>query len=100
MISGRGRNLQALIDAQLDPSFPAEIKLVLSNVSSAEGLIRCENASIPTRVIRSEDFRNRHAFEDELHESLLAAGAQLVCLAGFMRILTKEFVISFTNCFF
>ena len=92
LISGRGTNLQALIDAQANPEFPAEIALVLSNVPGAAGLDRCARANIPTRVIDHKDFDGREGFEDALHEALASAGAQLVCLAGFMRLLTDGFV--------
>jgi phosphoribosylglycinamide formyltransferase-1 len=92
LISGRGSNLQALIEAQASPDFPAEIALVLSNVAGAEGLVRCAAANIPTRVIDHKEFDGREAFEDALHEALESAGAQLVCLAGFMRLLTDGFV--------
>ena len=92
LISGRGTNLQALIDAQTSPNFPAEITLVLSNAPGAEGLGRCARANIPTHVIDHKDFDGREAFEDALHHALASAGAQLVCLAGFMRLLTDNFV--------
>ena len=92
LISGRGTNLQALIDAQASSEFPAEIALVLSNVPGAEGLDRCARANIPASVINHTDFDGREAFEDALHDALVAAGAQLVCLAGFMRLLTDGFI--------
>lgn len=92
LISGRGTNLQALIDAQANPEFPAEIALVLSNVPGAEGLGRCARANISATVIDHKVFDGREAFEDALHDALASAGAQLVCLAGFMRLLTDDFV--------
>lgn len=92
MISGRGSNLQALIDATADPAFPAEIILVLSNRPGALGLERAAKAGIPTRVIDHKTFADRAAFDAEMTAAMEAAGTDLVCLAGFMRLLSDEFV--------
>jgi phosphoribosylglycinamide formyltransferase-1 len=92
MISGRGSNLQALIDATADPAFPAEIILVLSNRPGALGLERAARAGIPTRVIDHKDFTDRAAFDAEMTAAMETAGTELVCLAGFMRLLSDEFV--------
>ncbi len=92
LISGRGSNLQALIDACAAESFPAEIALVLSNVAGAAGLQRAEARGIATTVIDHKAHETREAFEDALHEALSGAGVELVCLAGFMRLLTEGFV--------
>lgn len=92
LISGRGSNLQALIDAAAAPDYPAEIVLVLSNRPEAKGLARAEAAGLPTRVIPHHAHATRPAFEAALTEALTEAGAELVCLAGFMRILTETFV--------
>ncbi len=92
LISGRGSNLQALIDACADPAFPAEIALVISNKPGVLGLARAEKAGIPTQVISHKDFDGRPAFDAALDQSLRAAGVEIVCLAGFMRLLTPEFV--------
>lgn len=92
LISGRGTNLQALMEACADDSFPAEIALVLSNVADAAGLKRAENMGLATAVIDHKDFESREAFEDAMHEALSAAGIELICLAGFMRLLTDGFV--------
>ncbi len=92
LISGRGSNLQALIDAAAAPDYPAEIVLVLSNLPDAKGLERAEAAGIPTRVIPHRDYETRAAFEVALTEALSQTGADLVCLAGFMRVLTEAFV--------
>jgi phosphoribosylglycinamide formyltransferase-1 len=91
LISGRGSNLQALIDAAADPSFPAEIALVISNRADAGGLARAEAAGIVTKIIPHKDFASREAFDSALTETLRAAGVGLVCLAGFMRLLTAGF---------
>jgi phosphoribosylglycinamide formyltransferase-1 len=92
LISGRGSNLQALIDACAGPDFPAEIALVIANVEGAYGLERAAKAGIPTRVIDHKPFASRGEFEAALTEALRDAGCGLVCLAGFMRLLTAPFV--------
>lgn len=92
LISGRGSNLQALIDACTAPGYPAEIALVVSNVAGAYGLERAAEAGIPTRVIDHKPFASRGDFERALTDALSEAGCGLVCLAGFMRLLTAPFV--------
>ncbi len=92
LISGRGSNLQALIDAAAAPDYPAEIVLVLSNRPDAKGLERAAAAGIPTSVVPHRDYETRAAFEAALTETLSESGVELVCLAGFMRVLTEAFV--------
>jgi len=92
LISGRGSNLQALIDACADPSYPAEIVLVISNVPGAGGLDRAAAAGIATETIEHRDFAERDAFEAALTAALAKAGAEIVCMAGFMRIVGPAFV--------
>jgi len=92
LISGRGSNLQALIDAAADPAFPAVIALVVSNTAGAYGLERATAAAIPTAVVDHKAYAGREPFEDALHAALSGAGVELVCLAGFMRLLTAAFV--------
>lgn len=92
LISGRGSNLAALIAAARADDFPARIALVVSNVPGAAGLAAAEIAGIPTRTIDHRRFASRPAFEDALHAALVEAGVELVCLAGFMRLLTEGFV--------
>jgi phosphoribosylglycinamide formyltransferase-1 len=91
LISGRGSNLQALIDASRDRAYPAEIVLVISNRADAGGLARAESAGIATKVIPHAGFPNREAFDGALDEALRAADVGLVCLAGFMRLLSAGF---------
>lgn len=88
LISGRGSNLQALIDACQAPDFPAAIALVVSNKANAAGLDRATRAGIPTAVISHRE----PDFEARLDSALRAAGVELVCLAGFMRVLSGPFV--------
>jgi phosphoribosylglycinamide formyltransferase-1 len=93
LISGRGSNMAALIEAASDPSFPAAITLVVSNRADAAGLKRAEAAGIATAVIDHRPFgKDRAAFEQALDDKLSAAGIDIVCLAGFMRLLTPWFV--------
>ncbi|MBU0724198.1 MAG: phosphoribosylglycinamide formyltransferase [Alphaproteobacteria bacterium] len=92
LISGRGSNLQSLIDACAAPDFPAEIVLVLSNKADAYGLVRAAEAGIATTAISHKAYPDRESFDEALHAEIVAAGAQLVCLAGFMRLLTPGFV--------
>jgi phosphoribosylglycinamide formyltransferase 1 len=92
LISGRGSNLQSLIDATCQDDFPAEIVLVISNVPGVQGLERAEKAGIETKVINHKDFEDRESFDEALGESLRDSGAKLVCLAGFMRLLGRQLV--------
>lgn len=92
LISGRGSNLQALIEACAASDFPARIGLVVSNVAGVYGLERAAAAGIPTLVLDHKAFGGRQPFEDALHDALTRAGIELVCLAGFMRLLTDGFV--------
>ncbi|KAJ8983962.1 hypothetical protein NQ317_008665 [Molorchus minor] len=93
LVSGSGTNLQALIDATQDPTrhIGAEIVLVISNKPNVEGLRRAERANIPTKVLVHNKYPNRAEFDRVLHNELVNAGVEIVCLAGFMRILTGEF---------
>lgn len=97
LISGSGTNLQALIDHTLDPhkGSLAEIAVVISNKAGVEGLKRAERVDIPTKVISHKDFPTREAFDEELLKALNAFNVDLVCLAGFMRILSSKFVKQF-----
>lgn len=89
MISGRGSNATALVRAAADPAFPARICLVLSNNPQAPGLEMARAAGLPTLAIDHRPFgKDRAAHEQALHAALTDAGAQAVCLAGYMRLLT------------
>lgn len=92
LISGRGSNLTALIDACRAPGFPAEIVLVVSNVANAEGLACAEAAGIPVAVIPHKQFASREAFDDAIDAALRGSRVSLVCEAGFMRIHSEAFV--------
>ena len=92
LVSGNGSNLQALIDAQLGKQLSGQIIGVLSNKADAYALQRAEKANIATTVISHKDYPNRESFDDAMHQQLLAWEIDLVILAGFMRILTPNFV--------
>ncbi len=92
LISGRGSNLQALLDACAEPDFPAEIALVVSNKPEAPGLERAAHAGVPCRTIARRDHPDRAACDAAMTAALEAAGVELVCLAGFMRLLSEAFV--------
>ncbi|BAI71947.1 phosphoribosylglycinamide formyltransferase [Azospirillum sp. B510] len=98
LISGRGSNLQALIDACAAPDFPAEIALVLSNKADALGLERAARAGIATAVVGHRDYPgDKPAFEAAMDARLREADVELVCLAGFMRLLSPWFVGEWHN---
>ena len=92
LISGRGSNLEALIKASSPPDYPAKITLVISNRSDAAGLKLAREASIETAVIDHTTFPSRAAFDEALSEKLQAQPVDYILLAGFMRILSPEFI--------
>lgn len=93
LISGRGSNMAALIEAAKDKNFPAEIALVMSNVPDAGGLAIAQAAGIKTAVVDHKAYKkDRAAFEQALQAELQKHATELVCLAGFMRLLTPWFV--------
>ncbi len=92
LISGRGSNMMSLIAAAKDPSFPAEIGLVLSNRHDAPGLGRASEAGIPTAIVDHRAHGDRAAFDAAMEALLVGEGIEIVCLAGFMRILSDGFV--------
>ena len=93
LISGRGSNMAALIDAARSEDFPAEIAVVISNRADAGGLERARASGVPTAVIESKPFgKDRAGFEAVLQPVLDQYGAELICLGGFMRLFTAEFV--------
>ncbi|MEO8668276.1 MAG: phosphoribosylglycinamide formyltransferase [Bauldia sp.] len=92
LISGRGSDMMALVAAAADPAYPADIVLVLSNRPDAPGLDKAAATGVPVEVLDHRTFPGREAFDDALDARLHAVGADLVCLAGFMRVLTPSFV--------
>jgi phosphoribosylglycinamide formyltransferase-1 len=93
LISGRGSNMASLIEAARDPAYPAEIVLVVSNRADAAGLDRARTDGIETAVIDHTSFgKDREAFEHAMQGVLEAHHVDIVCLAGFMRLLTPWLV--------
>lgn len=93
LISGRGSNMAALIEAAKPAGFPAEIAVVISNRADAAGIERARASGIATEIIESKPFgKDRAAFEAVLEKKLGQHGVELICLGGFMRLFTAEFV--------
>jgi phosphoribosylglycinamide formyltransferase-1 len=92
LISGRGSNLRSLLEACALPGFPAEIVTVIANRPGAGGLDHARAAGVAATVVDHKAFDGREAFEAALSGALEAAGVELVCLAGFMRVVTPGFV--------
>lgn len=97
LVSGSGSNLQAIIDASERGEIPCRVGVVLSNKADAYGLIRARNHGIPTEVVDHRSFESREAFDARLVEIIRASGAELVCLAGFMRVVTPVFLRAFPH---
>lgn len=94
LISGRGSNMTALIAAARAADYPARIAVVVSNVPDAAGLVAAQEAGIATEIVDHRPFgKDREGFERALDETLARHGVELVCLAGFMRLLTPWFVL-------
>ncbi len=99
MISGRGTNMAALVAAASDPAYPAQVAIVLSNRPDAEGLKHAAAAGVPTAVVDHTKFgSDRQAFEKSVQAVLAAHGVEIVCLAGFMRLLTEHMVAKWNGC--
>ncbi len=92
LISGRGSNMMALVEAARNPDFPAEIATIISNRPDAAGLAWAESRGIATLAIDHKAYARRENFEDALHAALISANVELVCCAGFMRLMTASFV--------
>jgi len=97
LISGSGSNLQSIIDHIEKGTLPARINIVVSNTPQAFGLTRARKHGIPCAVLNHQDFAGREDFDREMIRMLREAGVDLVVLAGFMRILTPEFLQAFEH---
>jgi len=91
LISGRGSNMMSLIEASESETYPASIDLVISNRPDAPGLDKARNHSIKAVCIDHAAYNSRKDFEDAMQAELKSAGIELICCAGFMRVLTKSF---------
>jgi formyltetrahydrofolate-dependent phosphoribosylglycinamide formyltransferase len=92
LISGRGSNMEALIEAAKDGAFPAKVVLVLSNKSDAAGLSFARSCGVKALAFPHKSFESREAHDAAIDAALMKAGAQLVCLAGYMRIMTPALI--------
>ena len=92
LISGRGSNMMALVEAARDPAYPAEIAVVVSNRPAAAGLTWAKEQGIPTVAIDHTAYASRTGFEEALHEALIGHRVELVACCGFMRLMTPDFV--------
>lgn len=98
LISGRGSNMTALIDAARNEDYPAQISLVVSNHPDAAGLQRAAEAKVATAVVDHKRYgKDREGFERALQDVLIKHGIEIVCLAGFMRLLTPWFIAQWPN---
>lgn len=97
LVSGSGSNLQAIIDASERGEIPCRVGIVISNKADAYGLVRAKKHGIPTESVDHKGFSTREEFDVKLVEIIRGTGAELVCLAGFMRVLTPVFVHAFPN---
>lgn len=96
-ISGRGSNMQTIVKACSDPEFPAQVNLVLSNRPDAKGLAFAASQGISCEVVDHKAFDSKAAFEAEILERLKQHDFDVICLAGFMRILSADFIKNYTN---
>jgi len=92
LISGRGSNMVSLVKASQHQDYPANISLVISNIPNAPGLAKARDLGIMAMTVSHKDFPNRKKFETALHAVLKQADIELICCAGFMRVLTPWFV--------
>ena len=92
LISGRGSNMVALIEATRDPAFPARVAIVISNRPEAPGLARARELGVKAVAIDHKTYPSREAFDDAVHAALTAEGVEILCCAGFMRIQSAAFV--------
>ncbi len=97
LVSGRGSNLQAVLDRIADGYLPLEIGVVISDKADAYALERAANAGIKTVVVARKECASKEEFEEKIHAALVEAGCELVILAGFMRILGGGFVNKWHN---
>lgn len=97
LISGRGSNLEAILRASQRADYPASVVAVISNKADAVGLQRARDAGIPAVVVPNTGYTDRAAYDDALKDAIDVFAPDLVILAGFMRILTPQFVAHFAN---
>ncbi len=92
LISGRGSNMKALIDACYEPDFPVNVAVVVSDREGAEGLEIASGEGVPAKVVDHTKFPNNQTFDQALHKTLTVYNPDLICCAGFMRLLGASFI--------
>lgn len=97
LISGRGSNMRALVRACRDRDFPAQVSVVVVSNPDAAGLSAAQGHGIPTEVVDCKDYPDRAAFETALQETLAGYPVDVICLAGFMRVLSADFIKNWTD---
>lgn len=97
LISGRGSNMEAILNSSLDKEYPAKICLVLSDNVNAAGLETARSASIEAKAFERADYNSRSEHESAIMEAINVSGAELICLAGYMRILSADFTKAYDN---
>ncbi|QPJ62679.1 MAG: phosphoribosylglycinamide formyltransferase [Candidatus Nitronauta litoralis] len=97
LVSGRGTNLQSILDQVESGSLPVEVALIISNKKNAQALERGRKAGIPSKFINPKDYPDRDAYDAVLVKLLQAENVDLICLAGYMRILTSKFIQAFSG---
>lgn len=97
LISGKGSNMEALIKAAKQPDYPAEISLVISNRPKAKGIETARALGVKVEIIDHKEFETREAFDKALNQCLEDHKIELICNAGFMRLLTSDFVARWLN---
>jgi phosphoribosylglycinamide formyltransferase-1 len=95
LVSGRGSNLQAILDAIDKGILSAEVKIVISNNADSQAIVRAKERSIPTEILLDKGFSSRSEYDKNLINALTNNGVELVVLAGFMRIMSKDFIKAF-----
>ncbi len=91
LVSGRGSNMQAILDASADSAYPAEVAVVISNIAGAQALERAAKSGVEAVTIPHKEYPDRESFDARVTEEIESRGCELVVLAGFMRLLSEDF---------
>ena len=97
LISGRGSNMLNIVDACLKKKINAEVKIIISNNTKSNYLEKLKNSSVKIKVIQNKDFKNNNLYEEKISTMLKSEKVELVCLAGYTRVLSKNFLNNWKN---